>query len=119
MDDRSESRESTAKLLTGEGYDVSGVQDGDEALAGLGKHRPSAILFRILEPANAAIEFVRRMAISRYALAVPVVVVTALTEFQMGSFLNGVPGVRKIVYSPCEPQALLGALAQAVQYSGR
>lgn len=119
VDDQPESRESASALLAAEGYEVSGFSDGEEAIRSLETRRPSAILYRILEPANAVIGFVRRMALSRYVLSVPVVVVTALNEFQVGSFLNGVPGVRRIVYSPCEPEALLGAISRAMQFEVR
>jgi hypothetical protein len=87
------------------------------ALQAISKRRPAAVLFQILNPANAAIDFVRRLAISRHALSVPVVVMTALNEFQVGSFLGGVPGVRRILYFPCPSEALREAVDQAVRYS--
>jgi len=117
VDDVPESQESSAALLDADGYEVSRLADGEEALRELSKRRPAAVLFQILEPANAMIDFVRRMALSRNAAFVPVVVLTALNEFQVGSFLNGVPGVRRIFYSPCPPEVLREAVAQAVRYS--
>lgn len=119
VDNVSESRESSASLLRAEGYDVFTALDGEEALEGLSKRRPSAVLFQTLEPAKAAIDFVRRLALSLLTRSVPVVVVTALNEFQLGSFLNGVPGTRKVLYSPCPPDVLKDAVAQAVRYSHR
>ena len=117
VDDLAQSRDRAAALLTDEGYDVSMASGGEEALQGMLKSRPSAVLFQILEPAKEAIDFVRQMALSRLATSVPVVLITALNEFQLGSFLNGVPGVRRILYSPCPPAALKHAVAQAVRYS--
>ena len=114
-----ESQSTTSALLTAEGYEVSSAPDSEQALKAIDQRRPTAILFQILEPAKAVIEFVRRLALSRAAKAVPVVVLTALSEYQLDSFLNGVPGVRRIVPSPSAPEALLGALALAVKDSRR
>ena len=119
MDDVPESQDSSAALLSAEGYEVSTASDGEGALELISKRRPNAVLFQLLEPANGAIDFIRRLALSRHALSVPVVLVTALNEFQLGSFLNGVPGVRRILYSPCPPAALKDAVAQAVRHSQR
>lgn len=115
VDDVVESRETAAALLTAEGYDVTTASDEEEALEGISKRRPSAVLFQIRDPARRVIDFVRLLALSRQAF-VPVVVVTALNEFQVGSFLNGVPGVRRILYFPCSPDDLRRATAQAVGY---
>jgi CheY-like chemotaxis protein len=117
VDDVLESQESSRALLSAEGYDVSRVADGEGALKALSKRRPAAVLFQMLKPANEAIDFVRRLALSRHALSVPVVVVTALNEVQAGSLLHGVPGVRRILHSPCSPEDLRHAMAQAVRYS--
>ena len=119
MDDVEESRDTSAELLTAEGYEVSRAADSEGALELLLKRRPDAVLFQMLTPASGAINFVRRLALSRHALAVPVVLVTTLNEFQLGSFLNGVPGVRKVLYSPCPPDVLKDAVAQAVRYFHR
>ena len=117
VDDVAASQDLCMALLTAEGYEVSTMSGGDEALQSLSKRRPSTVLFQILDPANRGIDFVRRLAISRHALSVPVVLVTALNEFQVGSFLNGVPGVRKVLHSPCPAAVLKEAVAQAVRYS--
>ena len=116
VDDVVESRDAAAAVLKAEGYDVSTAIDGEAALEGIAKQKPSAILFQVRDPAKRVIEFVRLLALSRQAF-IPVIVVTALNEFQVGSFLNGVPGVRKILYYPCSPEDLCRAAAQAVRYA--
>jgi len=93
------------------------VADGEGALQVLSKRRPAAILFQILDPANGAIDFVRQLALSRDASTVPVVVVTALNDYQVGSFLDGVPGIRRILHSPCSPEALRQAMSDAIRYT--
>jgi CheY-like chemotaxis protein len=117
VDDVPESQESSTALLTAEGYEVESVANGEGALQMLSKRRPTAVLFQVLDPANGAIDFVRRLALSRHASSVPVVVVTALNEYQVGSFLDGVPGVRRVLHSPCTPEALRQAMADAVRYT--
>ena len=119
VDDVPASQDSSTALLTAEGYEVSTASDGEGALELLSKHRSNAVLFQILDPANGAINFVRLLALSRHVLSVPVVLVTVLNEFQLGSFLNGIPGVRKVLYSPCPPAVLKDAVAQAVRYFNR
>jgi len=119
VDDVPESQDSSAALLSAEGYEVSTASDGEGALELISKRRPNAVLFQLLEPANGAIDFIRRLALSRHALSVPVVLVTALNEFQLGSFLNGVPGVRKVLYAPCLPAVLKDTVALAVRYFTR
>ena len=116
VDDVAESRDTAAALLTADGYDVSTASDGEEALEGISKLRPSAVLFQIRDPARGVIDFVRLLALSRQAF-VPVVVVTALNEYQVGSFLNGVPGIRRILHFPCSPEDLRRATAQVVRYA--
>jgi hypothetical protein len=49
---------------------------------------------------------------------VPVVVVTALNEFQMDSFLNGVPGIRRVILSTRPPKDVMAAVAQVLRYGG-
>ena len=119
VDDVPASQDSSTAMLTAEGYEVSTATDGEGALELLSKRRPNAVLFQLLDPANGAIDFVRRLALSRHVMSVPVVLVTALNEFQLGSFLNGIPGVRKVLYSPCPPDVLKDAVAQAVRYFNR
>ena len=117
VDDVLESQESSAALLAAEGYEVSRAADVEGALQALSKHRPAAVLFQVLHPANGAIDFVRRLALSPHTSTVPVVVVTALNQYQVGSFLDGVPGVRRVLNPPCSPEALRQAIAVAVRYA--
>lgn len=117
VDDAAESRDIAAALLAAEGYDVSTASGEEEALEAILQRPPSAVLFQIREPAKRAIDFVRRLALSRQAMFVPMVLVTRLSEFQVESFLNGVPGVRKILSFPCSPEDLRKATATAVRYA--
>jgi CheY-like chemotaxis protein len=117
VDDVLESQESSAAVLTGEGYEVSLAAGVEEALRSLSKRQPDAVLFQIMEPANGAIDFVRRLALSTHARFVPVVVLIAPNKFQLERSLSGMPGVRRILYSPGPPEVLRTALSHAVRYS--
>jgi CheY-like chemotaxis protein len=115
VDDVQESLTSASSLLTDEGYEVASASSSEQALKMIEGRRPDAVLFRILNPANVVIDFVRRLALNREARMLPVVMVTALNEYQIGSFLNGVPGVRRILYEPCPPEALRESMALALR----
>jgi CheY-like chemotaxis protein len=115
VDDVQESLTTTSAFLTDEGYEVTPASSSEQALKLIEGRRPNVVLFRILSPANVVIDFVRRLALNREARMVPVVMVTALNEYQIGSFLNGVPGVRRILYEPCPPDALRESMALALR----
>lgn len=115
VDDVRESLATASAFLTDEGYEVAPASSSEQALKMIEGRRPDAVLFRILNPANGAIDFVRRLALNREARMLPVVMVTALNEYQIGSFLNGVPGVRRILYEPCAPEALRESMALALR----
>ena len=114
VEDGADQPDSTSAALTAEGYEVSRASGTDQALALIESRRPDAIVYGVLSPANGVIEFVRRLALDRSALLVPVVMVTALSEYQIQSFLNGVPGVRRVLYAPCTPEALRRAIEHVV-----
>jgi CheY-like chemotaxis protein len=119
VEDNAAARAETVALLTKEGYEVLSASDIDTALETVEDRKPQAVLFSILNPPAGAIDFARRLALSSSNKFVPVVMVTALNEYQLGSFLNGVPGVRRFVYSPCASDALRAEVANAVRHARR
>jgi CheY-like chemotaxis protein len=106
-------------LLTAEGYEVLSATGIEQALQLIEDRRPGVVLFSILKPPADAIDFARRLALSGSSKFTPVVTVTALNEYQVGSFLDGVPGVRRIVQSPCSADALRAEIAHALQHQLR
>ena len=109
----------TTSLLTQEGYEVFSASGIDQALQAVEDRKPGVVLFEILRPPAGAIDFARRLALSDSTKYVPVVTVTALNEYQIASFLNGIPGVRRIVQSPSEPDALRAEVAFALRHVRR
>jgi CheY-like chemotaxis protein len=112
-------RAETVALLAKEGYEVLSASDVDGALETVEDRKPRAVLFRILHPPAGVIDFARRLALSSSNKFVPVVMVTALNEYQLGSLLNGIPGVRRIVYPSCSSDTLRAEIAHALQHVRR
>jgi CheY-like chemotaxis protein len=119
VDDAPESLSSAVALLTGEGYEVDGAADGDAAVQVIASRQPALIVYQILQPANGAIAFIRRLALTRELRPIPVLLVTALSEYQVASFLSGMSGVRRLLRAPCPPEALLEAVALALPHAVR
>jgi len=119
VDAEPETRAISEDLLTAAGYDVVPASSVEEGLEATEKHRPDVVLFASLKPPTGAIDFARRLALSPSVRFTPVILVTALNEFQIQSFLDGVPGVRRIVPAPCEPEALRAEIAHAIQHVRR
>jgi len=109
----------TTALMAEEGYEVFSASGIDQALQAVEDRKPGAVLFGILRPPASAIDFARRLALSSSNKFTPVVTVTALNEYQIASFLNGIPGVRRIVQSPSAPDALRAEVAYALRHVRR
>jgi len=119
VDDDAHSLSATTALMAGEGYDVLSASGIDQALQMVEDRKPRVVLFGILKPPAVAIDFARRLALSDAGKYLPVVTVTALNEYQVASFLNGIPGVRRIVQLPCAPDALRAEVANALRHARR
>jgi DNA-binding response OmpR family regulator len=119
VDEDQGARQATSGLLTADGYEVVQASGIDEALSALEDGGQGVVVFRILKPPAIAIDFARRLALNRAIQFTPVVMVTSLDEYQIGSFLDGVPGVRRVVPSPCGADALRAEVAHAMRYIRR
>jgi CheY-like chemotaxis protein len=119
VEDDAAARAKTVALLAKEGYEVLSASDVDGALQTVEDRKPRAVLFRILHPPEGVIDFARRLALSSLNRFIPVVMVTALNEYQLGSLLNGIPGIRRIVYPSCSSDALRAEIGHALQHVRR
>jgi CheY-like chemotaxis protein len=119
VDDDAESLAVTVALMAADGYDVLSASGIDQALQMVEDRKPKVVLFGLLKPPAGAIDFARRLALSDSCKYVPVVTVTALNEYQIASFLNGIPGVRRIVQSPPSADALRAEVAHALRHVRR
>jgi CheY-like chemotaxis protein len=119
IDDDAAALLATTALLKEEGYEILSASSVDQALQTVEDQKPGVVVFGILRPPAGAIDFARRLALSGTNKFTPVVTVTGLNEYQVGSFLNGVPGIRRIVPSPCAPEVLRAEIAHALRYIRR
>jgi len=119
VDDEQATRGATSNLLVADGYDVVPASGNDQALKVLEEGGQEVVVFSILKPPTLAIDFARRLALNNSIRFTPVVMITALNEYQVGSFLDGVPGVRRIVPSPCDADTLRAEIAHAIRHVRR
>ena len=115
VNDVPETLGATPGLMEAEGCEVALASSAEQALQMIDAKRPDVVLFNVLNPPKGAIDFARRLALNRGSEVIPVVMVTALSDYQIDSFLNGVPGVRRILHAPCPPEAMAEAVSQALR----
>jgi CheY-like chemotaxis protein len=77
VDDDTESREALADLLSNEGYQVIGVENGLQALDYLSATTPALIILDLMMPVMSGWEFRARQKIDPRLKSVPIVVMTA------------------------------------------
>jgi two-component system, sensor histidine kinase and response regulator len=80
VDDEPHNFETIEALLTNTGYDLHYAHRGEEAIAGLDKFDPDAILLDVMMPGIDGIEVCRRIKAMPQWQAVPIIMVTALAE---------------------------------------
>jgi CheY-like chemotaxis protein len=80
VDDNSLSRKLLTDMLDAEGYEVSDVASGAEALAAIADRHPDLVLLDIMMPEMDGFEVVRRLKADKATRATRVVMVTALDD---------------------------------------
>ncbi len=78
VDDSALDRERLKDELTGEGYQVSTAEDGEEALAKVATEAPDLILLDVLMPKLDGYEVCRRLKSDGRTILIPVVMITSL-----------------------------------------
>ncbi len=100
VDDDPGVREAVSELLSGEGYDVSTAEDGQDALERLGTMEPPClILLDLRMPRVDGWEFLARRDGS--GKRAPVVLLSGMT------FIRDAPGVADFLSKPIRPEKLL------------
>lgn len=100
-----------SSVLAGTAYDLAFATCGTEALANVQKHRPDVILMDVCMPDLDGIEVTRRLKAVNQFSAIPVLMMTGLSEkaLVLESINAGAVG---FVVKPVERKILLGKLSQ-------
>lgn len=116
VDDEPDTQQTYKDLLESEGYQVAVASTGEEALQRIDGPRPDVIILDIMLPGKDGIQVARELAQRTETAEIPIVIVTALNSFWIGSGLDEVPGIRRFIYKPCRPRTLLEGIEDAVRY---
>jgi signal transduction histidine kinase len=114
VDDTLESLQLLARLLGAEGYQVLPASSGELALAAVAANPPDLILLDLLMPGIGGFEVLRRLKASDQSRAIPVIILSAITEAAQraeGLRLGAVDFVSK----PFEREELLARVRTQVE----
>ena len=109
VDDEPVARELTKRILEEKGYDIAQAQDGQEALAELGKKVPDLILLDVQMPTMNGYTFMMEKAKTPAYVKIPVVVLTAHNEVEP---LFRRHGVRGYLMKPLKSEELLAKVQE-------
>ncbi len=116
VDDEPDTRQMYKDLLESEGYEVSLASSGEEALQRINGYRPDVIVMDIMLPGQDGIQIARELSRRKETAEIPIVMITALNSFWVGSGIAEVPGIRRFIYKPCRPRTLMEGIEDAVRY---
>lgn len=115
VDDEADAVRTFRDLLESAGYEVATASCGEEALTGVQKARPDAILLDIMMPGRDGLDIARALAGDPDTARIPVVMMTAHHSYPVGPGLWAAPNIHRILYKPCRTRTLLEVLSDALQ----
>src|SRR3954468_22733871 len=105
VDDAESIRLLFQRLLTADGHDVFGAQDGEVALEAVSQHQPDLILLDVAMPTLDGLEVCRRLKADPATRLTPIVLVTGQAE--LSDRLRGLEaGADEILEKPVHPHEL-------------
>jgi len=114
VDDGDTDRELVVTVLRYAGYDTLEAAAGVEGLALARSERPKLIIADILMPTMDGYELVRELRADSATASIPVVFYTATYVIEEAQRLADRVGVSHILVKPCEPQAIIRVVEQAL-----
>jgi two-component system response regulator VicR len=82
VDDDKDITESLQSMLTREGYEVMTASDGEEGLAGVGRHNPDIILLDLMMPKMNGFEVLREVRQKFKDKWRPIIIISAKTDLE-------------------------------------
>lgn len=116
IDDEPDTLRTYSDILDAAGYNVTTAQTGEEALALLNGYLPDIILLDVMLPGKGGLEVARELSQRQESRDIPIVAITALATFPDNGTLEGLPGIRRVVYKPCRPRTLLESIEEVLRY---
>lgn len=107
-------------FLEDQGYGVSCAQDVQSALQMISKEKPDLICLDIMMPIKSGISLFEHISRDEPTQAIPVVIISGMTEESMENLVEGVDGVGilpktyRFLNKPVDLNQLLGAIREAL-----
>jgi PAS domain S-box-containing protein len=117
VDDQAANRELVATLIKHRKHQPLEAADGAEALALVRAERPELVISDILMPTMDGYEFVRQLRADPALAATEVIFYTAHYREREARNLAKSCGVSRVLIKPCEPEAILDAIDQALVHA--
>ena len=117
VEDEKEIRDLIAETLTTEGFEVVGLEHGDNMFLELERHTPQALLLDQILPGKSGVEILKEIRLSETHCRLPVLMVTGLSgEGEIVSALD--LGADDYVTKPFMPKALAARIKSVVRRVG-
>ncbi|MFN3580289.1 MAG: EAL domain-containing protein [Pseudomonas sp.] len=114
VDDHAPNRELVASLAGYLGHQVMEAADGAEALTLVRKQKPELVICDLLMPVMDGYEFVRQVRHDPDVAHTEIIFYTANYQEDEARKLAQQLGVRRIIFKPCLPEDILGAIESAL-----
>ena len=117
VNDEPDTLKTFADLFESEGYEVTCAATGEQALTSINGHRPDVILLDFMLTGRTELEVARELAHRDDDERVPIVMITALTDFMPGEkSLVDLTGLKRFIFKPCKPKTLLKVVDDTIRY---
>jgi CheY-like chemotaxis protein len=106
VDDNEHATMTTARMLTGLGYEVMTALSGQSALAEVAQRRPDCVLLDIMMPSMSGLEVLARLKHDPATSSIPVIMLTAKSQDE-DVLLGYKEGAEYYITKPCTSRDLV------------